>query len=187
MSGVKPGVEMGVSVARLYKFAHAGGEDGISAANKTDNDSGRGDPTDTRISAGFLVRDTHLQFARALRGRLQPHKVTPGQWFFLRALWEEEGLSQRELSRRVGTTEPTTVSALRLLERNGVIRRQRNATDRRTINIFLTDAGRALKQDLLPYALEVNTVATAGLSTEEIDQLHAILSKIRDNLASEGV
>ncbi len=125
-------------------------------------------------------------FARALRARLQPHKVTPGQWFFLRALWQEEGLSQRELSRRVGTTEPTTVSALRLLERNGLIRRERNARDRRTINIFLTDAAKRLKDDLLPYALEVNEVATAGLSAEEMTQLHDILTKLRDNLAAEG-
>lgn len=157
-------------------------ENGITNNN---NNFGN-DAAGTSNSAGFLVRDTHLQFARALRKRLQPHKVTPGQWFFLRALWEEEGINQRELSRRVGTTEPTTVSALRLLERNGLIRRQRNQNDRRTINIFLTENGRALKQDLLPYALEVNAVATAGLTPEEIAQLHATLSKIRDNLASEG-
>ena len=58
-------------------------------------------------SAGYLVRDTHLLFARTLRNLLQTHQITPGQWYFLRALWDEEGLSQRELSRRVGTTEPT--------------------------------------------------------------------------------
>ncbi len=169
--------------------ARKGEEDGISENNNNkinNNISGRGDAAETHSSAGFLVRDTHLQFVRALRTRLQPHKVTPGQWFFLRALWEEEGLSQRELSRRVGTTEPTTVSALRLLERNGLIRRQRNEKDRRTINIFLTEAGWALKRDLLPYALEVNAVATEGLSPDDIRRLHEILTRIRDNLASEG-
>ena len=36
---------------------------------------------------------------------MQPSGLTTGQYFFLRALWIEEGLSQRELSRRVGTTE----------------------------------------------------------------------------------
>ena len=82
-------------------------------------------------SAGYLVRDTHLLFAKALRDRLQSHQTTPGQWYFLRALWDEEGSSQRELSRRVGTTEPTTVSALRLLARNGMIERVRNPKDRR--------------------------------------------------------
>ena len=132
-----------------------------------------------------MVRDTHLMFARALRARLQPHKMTPGQWFVLRALWQQEGLSQRELSRRVGTTEPTTVSALRLLERNGLVRRERNAQDRRTINIFLTDRAKQRREELLPLALEINDVATAGLTAAELGQLRAILGKIRDNLADE--
>lgn len=139
-------------------------------------------------SAGYLVRDTHLLFAKALRTRLQTHQITPGQWYFLRALWDEEGLSQRELSRRVGTTEPTTVSALRLLARNGMIERVRNPKDRRTINIFLTDRARAMKAELMPVAIEVNDVATAGLSDEEFTQLRALLQKVRENLfaAAQG-
>jgi len=144
------------------------------------------DSTDLRPekSAGYLVRDTHLLFAKALRTRLQTHQITPGQWYFLRALWDEEGLSQRELSRRVGTTEPTTVSALRLLARNGMIERVRNPKDRRTINIFLTDRARAMKAELMPVAIEVNDVATAGLSDEEFTQLQALLQKVRENLSA---
>ena len=135
-------------------------------------------------SAGYLVRDTHLLFAKALRTRLQLHQITPGQWYFLRTLWDEEGLSQRELSRRVGTTEPTTVSALRLLARNGMIERVRNPKDRRTINIFLTDKARDMKADLMPVAVEVNNIATAGLSEEEFAQLGALLQKVRVNLSA---
>ena len=144
------------------------------------------DSTDLRPekSAGYLVRDTHLLFAKALRTRLQTHQITPGQWYFLRALWDEEGLSQRELSRRVGTTEPTTVSALRLLARNGMIERVRNPKDRRTINIYLTDRARAMKAELMPVAIEVNDVATAGLSDEEFTQLRALLQKVRENLSA---
>lgn len=120
-----------------------------------------------------------------MRTRLQTHDITPGQWYFLRTLWAEEGLSQRELSRRVGTTEPTTVSALRLLDRNGLIRRVRNPTDRRTINIFLTDKARALRDELMPLAVDVNETATAGLSAEEFGQLRALLHRIRENLARD--
>jgi MarR family transcriptional regulator, organic hydroperoxide resistance regulator len=135
-------------------------------------------------SAGYLVRDTHLLFAKALRTRLQLHQITPGQWYFLRTLWDEEGLSQRELSRRVGTTEPTTVSALRLLARNGMIERVRNPNDRRTINIFLTDKARDMKAELMPVAVEVNDIATGGLSDEEFAQLGHLLQKVRENLSA---
>ena len=133
-------------------------------------------------SAGYLVRDTHLLFAKALRNRLQTHQITPGQWYFLRTLWDEEGLSQRELSRRVGTTEPTTVSALRLLARNGMIERVRNPKDRRTINIYLTDKARDMKADLMPVAFDVNDVATRGLTDSEFAQLRGLLQKVRENL-----
>ena len=136
-------------------------------------------------SAGYLVRDTHLLFAKALRDRLQSHQITHGQWYFLRALWDEEGLSQRELSRRVGTTEPTTVSALRLLARNGMIERVRNPKDRRTINIYLTDKARDMRSELMPVAIEVNEVATAGLTDEEFRQFRALLQRVRENLSAE--
>jgi DNA-binding MarR family transcriptional regulator len=133
-------------------------------------------------SAGYLVRDTHLLFAKALRNRLQNHQITPGQWYFLRILWDEDGLSQRELSRRVGTTEPTTVSALRLLTRNCMIERVRNPKDRRTINIYLTDKARDMKATLMPVAFDVNDVAMRGLTDSEFAQLQGLLQKVRENL-----
>lgn len=153
-------------------------------ADAPGNGAGRSGDLKPENSAGYLVRDTHLLFARALRNRLQTHQITPGQWYFLRTLWDEEGLSQRELSRRVGTTEPTTVSALRLLARNGMIERVRNPKDRRTINIFLTDKARNMKTELMPVAVEVNDIATAGLSNEEFAQLRGLMQKIRENLSA---
>lgn len=135
-------------------------------------------------SLGYIIRDTHLTFGKFLRGKLAPHKVTLGQWFFLRALWEEEGLSQRELSQRVNTTEPTTVSALRVLERNGLVKRVRNTDDRRTINVFLTDKGRTLKERLLPLALEVNKAANQGLSAADIREFKRLMKRMRDNVAA---
>ena len=116
---------------------------------------------------------------------MQNHQITPGQWYFLRILWDEEGLSQRELSRRVGTTEPTTVSALRLLTRNGMIERVRNPKDRRTINIYLTDKARDLKATLMPVAFDVNDVAMRGLTDSEFAQLQGLLQKVRENLTSD--
>ncbi len=161
-----------------------GPEDTISKKPRKSNSVTSSSRYRPENSVGYLIRATHLTFAKHLRNRLQAHKVTPGQWFFLRALWEEEGLSQRELSRRVRTTEPTTVSALRLLARNGLIERVRNTQDRRTINIFLTPKGRELKDTLLPGVLELNRIATEGLSSEEVHDAFRILNKMQQNVAA---
>jgi DNA-binding MarR family transcriptional regulator len=133
-------------------------------------------------SPGFMIRDTHLRLLKVLRGFLKQHNISTAQWFLLRVLWSEEGLSQRQLSERVGTTEPTTQSALRLMEERGIIRQVRSTEDRRTKNIFLTDAGRQLEAQLIPFAMEVNRLGTGGLSAAEIDQFIKLISRIRDNL-----
>lgn len=131
---------------------------------------------------GQVLRDAHRAFSRALQSRIAAHGVTMGQWSFLRALWEEDGLTQRQLSQRVGMMEPTTVTALNGMERSGFVVRVRNPGDRRKVNIYLTEKGRALQALLLPHALEVARQATEGVSAADLrTALHA-LSRLIANL-----
>ena len=136
-------------------------------------------------SVGYLVRETHRAFLRALGTRVSRHGVSIGMWYFLRALWEEDGLTQRELSRRVRMMEPTTATALESMERRGLISRTRNSVDRRKINIYLTGEGRRLREVLLPYAMEVNRAALAGISVKKIPLLREQLDRMRHNLDAD--
>ncbi|HTH98132.1 MAG TPA: MarR family winged helix-turn-helix transcriptional regulator [Stellaceae bacterium] len=137
-------------------------------------------------SVGYQIRTTHRMVQRALQARIEPHGVTPGMWYFLRVLWDEDGLTQRELSRRVGTMEPTTMSAIQAMENAGFVRRERNAADRRKINIYLTPAGRALETQLLPSGIDVVESATKGFSQREIDLLLSLLGAIQKNLLEDS-
>jgi DNA-binding MarR family transcriptional regulator len=141
---------------------------------------------DPELSLGYVVRDADNLMTKALRTRLHPYGLTPGQWFVLRMLSLEEGASQRELSRRVGTTEPSTVAALRLLERDGLIRRVRNAADRRTINVFLTDVAHRLLAAVHHCHHEVNAVAAHDIGEAELSGLRSTLRKIRANLTRDA-
>jgi DNA-binding MarR family transcriptional regulator len=136
-------------------------------------------------SVGYLVRQTHRAFTRALQARIAPRGVSIGMWYFLRVLWQEDGISQRELSQRVGMMEPTTASALNNMERKGFVRRLRNRTDRRVVNVFLTERGRALRRELLPLAADVNDIAVRGLSVDELGRLRALLGKLQAGLDSD--
>jgi MarR family transcriptional regulator, organic hydroperoxide resistance regulator len=137
-------------------------------------------------SVGYLVRETHRAFLRALGTRVSRHGVSIGMWYFLRALWEEDGLTQRELSRRVRMMEPTTATALESMERRGLISRTRNSLDRRKINIYLTGEGRRLREALLPYAMEVNRAALAGIPVKKIPLLREQLDRMRHNLDADA-
>jgi DNA-binding MarR family transcriptional regulator len=137
-------------------------------------------------SLGYLTRMVTRSFSRALEKRTLPHGISSGQWRFLRALWLEEGLSQRELSRRVGTQEPTTVTALKSLERSGLIRRETSSEDRRRVHVYLTPEARKLRKKLAPFVVEVNALATRDLTPKQIQQLRELLIHVGQNLADEG-
>jgi DNA-binding MarR family transcriptional regulator len=129
-----------------------------------------------------LVRLAARGFKRALSIRLGPHDITFGQWIFLRILWPEDGISQRELAQRAGVTEPTTHSALMKLEAHGLIRRQTLPGNNRRQHVFLTEAGRAMREKLEPLAVDANLVAVQGLSSDEQDVLRRALLTIIANL-----
>lgn len=140
---------------------------------------------DPNNSLGYLCRIAFRSFSRALERRTLPHGVTAGQWRFLRVLWREDGLTQRELSRRVGMREPTTVTALKSLEKSGFVRREQSATDRRKIHVYLTPLSRKLQPTLAPCVAEVNQIATQGLSNAEVAELRRLLQQVGRNLAPE--
>ena len=133
-------------------------------------------------SVGYQVRATHRALQRFLQFKIEPHGITLGMWYFLRALWDEDGLTQRELSTRVGTMEPTTLSAILVMEKKGLVRRVRNLDDRRKLHVYLTPKGRAAKGKLLPLAREVVDTAVQGLSRGEVTRLLKNLAEVQKNL-----
>jgi len=135
-----------------------------------------------RLSSGYLVRDAHRAFQRLLERRIAAYGVTRGQWYFLRVLWTADGLSQRELSARVGMMEPTTVIALRSMERTGLIRRVRGDDDRRKVRVFLTAKAKRLRNELLGVARTITAEAEDGLTPRELAAFRRIIARMTANL-----
>lgn len=133
-----------------------------------------------------LVRDASRLLAKSLQSRLSEHGVSFGHWSFLRILWAQEGLSQRELSNEAGVMEPTTFTALKAMETNGLIERRHLNGNRRKQHIFLTDKGKQLKDVLTPLAEEVNHVALAGVSDADVNATRRTLLAMIDNLAVDN-
>jgi DNA-binding MarR family transcriptional regulator len=153
------------------------------AQHMTDDTDAAEDPL--RHSIGMDLRQTHRAFVQDLQDRLEAVGIPIGMWYFLRILWEEDGLSQRELSQRVGAMEPTTVEQLRNMEKRGLIERRRSPDDRRKMEVCLTEAGRQLKRQLIPCGVAVNEAALAGLDGAEIETFRRVLDRMRRNLEAE--
>jgi DNA-binding MarR family transcriptional regulator len=135
-----------------------------------------------RLSSGYLVRDAHRAFQRLLERRIAPYGVTRGQWYFLRVLWTTDGLSQRELSARVGMMEPTTVIALRSMEKAGLIRRVRNGDDRRKVRVLLTAKAKRLRNELLGVARTITDEAEEEISARDLVSFRRVVARMTANL-----
>jgi DNA-binding MarR family transcriptional regulator len=133
-------------------------------------------------SLGYLIRDANRAFQRLLEKRIAPHGVTRGQWYFLRVLWEEDGLSQRELSARVGMMEPTTVIALRGMEKAGLVRRARSTDDKRITKVHLTPKARKLRDRLLKLSQSVNDRGAEGIDAAELREFRRVIARMTENL-----
>lgn len=156
--------------------------------SRDSNDPPRGndigaDTLPFELSVGYQLRMANRAVQRYLQSRIEPHGVSLGMWYFLRALWQEDGLTQRELSQRIGTMEPTTLTALTAMERSGLVTRERDPDDRRKLCVRLTKRGLSLKEELLPCAHEVVARATAGLSEAERARFLACLALVQRNFA----
>jgi DNA-binding MarR family transcriptional regulator len=137
-------------------------------------------------SFGFQVRRCHRAFDRVLNAYLSREGLTSGFWYFLRALWQENGATQKRLSQLNNVTEPTTVTTLNAMTRIGLVRRERNVGDRRKLNVFLTPRGETLKAELMPYAFRINAIASDGISAAELETCLSVLKRMSANLTREA-
>jgi DNA-binding MarR family transcriptional regulator len=163
---------------------------------KVKNPSRRADPRPSRkdidklvnlnSSLGYLLKEAHAAYTTALRRKLKSHGITLAQWYFLRELWQQEGLTQRQLSRRMKISEPTAATALRLMEKRGLIYRDQNEKDLRGLHIFLTEKGRSLRDSVLAKVLTVNNEAARGLSKGTIRKIQVGVQVMIDNLVHNG-
>lgn len=91
---------------------------------------------------GLMIKSARLYFVRAfhLLERLGLH---PGQVPLLVALYREDGLSQKELVKRLSVKPSTVAVMIKRMERNGLLQRRSDDKDQRVTRICLTGGGAA--------------------------------------------
>jgi DNA-binding MarR family transcriptional regulator len=134
-------------------------------------------------SIGLLMRIGLFGLRASFKAILTKHKIPWSAWYYLRVLWESDGISQRELTERVGAMQPNTVSALRTMERSGLVTVERHPADRRRTHVRLTPRARRLMARILPeIRAAMRPVALDGFTDAEEAELRRLLVKVCDNV-----
>jgi len=107
---------------------------------------------------------------------LEPMGLTHPQYLVMLALWQHGPLSVKRLSTLL-QLDPGTLSPLvKRLESGGLVRRDRDPRDERSLAIALTEAGRALREraEQIPAGI----VERLGMDVAELTELHRMLTRV---------
>jgi len=139
-------------------------------------------PLARHASVGYQVNHLARLLAAALRERIEPLGVVPGQFAQLLALYEQDGLTQAELCARVRIEQPTMANTLARMQRDGLVDRVPDPADGRRALVMLTPRARELQDQLFAAARAVNTTATRGLDHRQATAFLAALASAIENL-----
>ncbi len=113
-------------------------------------------------SATYLSSLLAKGFSRSLLTRASELGFSPGQFPVLIELWNEDGLTQREILDRLEIEQATLANTLARMERDGLIRREPHPRDKRAICNFLTDKARTIENDAMVAAGEADEALFKG-------------------------
>jgi DNA-binding MarR family transcriptional regulator len=130
------------------------------------------------LGVSHYLRRAHNALRAQITQNLERHDISMKHFHFLKALQFEDGVTQIELSRRVGFERATVTVVVEELEQLGYIRRTRNKVDRRKIHVFLTPKGRRTRTAIAETIASAQDVALAGISAEEYAMFKLLLDKI---------
>ncbi len=128
----------------------------------------------------FALYSASLAMTKLYKPLLEPLGLTYPQYLAMLALWESDGLTVSELGDRLFLDSGTVTPLVKRLEAAGLLLRQRDAQDERRVQVWLTDAGRALRR---PAASVPGCVLDASqCSVKEVLALTHEVQTLRDRL-----
>ncbi|HDY7895684.1 TPA: MarR family transcriptional regulator [Vibrio vulnificus] len=117
---------------------------------------------------------------RAYRPLLEALDLTYSQYLVLLVLWQQNGINVKDLGAKLHLDSGTLTPLLKRLEAKGIVERRRGQTDERVRELFLTEAGRALKQQA--QQVPQNMLCRIDLSIDELVTLKSLCEKVLEKL-----
>lgn len=139
---------------------------------------------DRENSLGYMTNWAGRLFVRAIERRLAGGNAGPMPVFL--ALQDGRAMTQTALALHASVEQPTMANTLRRMERDGLIERTPDPCDGRSALVSLTQLGRERAEQAIASAIEVNGVAAAALSPDELAMYLKLTRRIVSALENDG-
>ncbi|MGC5247078.1 MarR family winged helix-turn-helix transcriptional regulator [Gordonia sp. DT219] len=124
----------------------------------------------------FALAVANRSVLRIYRRVLDPLGLTHPQYLVMLALWETSPQAVKEIGAALQLDSATLSPLLKRLEATGLIERRRRDDDVRNVDVDLTAAGRALREQAL--SIPTAVVDALGVDRADLEELHSVLTRV---------
>jgi DNA-binding MarR family transcriptional regulator len=140
-----------------------------------------GNPTPADLAAVEFVTNITRMATRLVQDFEQVHRSAGISWAgfrLLAALWVIGDAEPTQLARLTGATKAAVSSAINTLERDGMVQRHHDVTDRRGVRVSMTEQGTALVHEATKRQNARERAWISVLSERELKALLRLLAKV---------
>ena len=129
-------------------------------------------------SPGRLLRRIDKLMAAHVESRFVARETSFMQWIALKVVRDGAAGNAGELARELAITTGATTRMIDVLERRGLLERDRGAADRRVVRLAVTEAGRAIVAELQRHVVEAWNEVLVDFEQAEVDRMIADLMRL---------
>lgn len=128
------------------------------------------------------VNDASFLFGAFVGRELDDIGMRASYRHIIKPLMEGDGLTQLQLVNITRLKAPTISITLRNMEREGLVRREKNGDDLRETHVYITTKGKKLYTKILKAYDKAEKIMLDGISEEECEASAAVVRKMTANL-----
>jgi DNA-binding MarR family transcriptional regulator len=116
--------------------------------------------------------------------KLRRFEIGSGQFIFLLALYNHDGVSQESLAKALNFNKGTTAVAMKQLEAQEYIVREIDSSDKRYHRVCITEKARAIESEFMEIVTNWTDILTNGFSEREKSAVADFLKRMSENAAA---
>jgi len=136
------------------------------------------------INLGMLIGQVHRLSTKKFvqNSHNSGIDISMDQWLVLGPIWENEGISQKEISEYCLKDKTSVTKIIDTLEKKNLVVRVPDQLDHRIKRVVLSNKGKKLFLEVIPVMELTRNQLREGITEKEVELLRSVLSKIYKNL-----
>lgn len=131
----------------------------------------------------YKIKVLHMVIRRLFSERVAEYNVTTGHWAVLCCLTKEDGARVSDIGDHVEAAGSALSGLIERMVERGLVRKQNDPQDKRSMRVWVTQAGRDMWDRVPPIAMSLTELALSNLNSKQRRRLDVLMDRTMENLS----